>query len=117
MTMRVINERSGRSLGDAIREARSLPARVRGLLGERGLEPAPGLWIEPCPSIHMFFMRFAIDAVFTDRNRRVVRVVCDLRPWRIALGGPRAHAVLELPVGTIERSDTRPGDQLSLAPG
>jgi uncharacterized membrane protein (UPF0127 family) len=115
--MRVINERSGRTLGDAIREARALPARVRGLLGKRGLEPGSGLWIEPCPSIHMFFMRFAIDAVFTDHDRRVVRVVSDLRPWRIALGGSGAHAVLELPVGTIERSDTRPGDQLSVARG
>jgi uncharacterized membrane protein (UPF0127 family) len=63
----------------------------------------------------MFFMRFAIDTVFTDRDRRVVRVVSDVRPWRIALGGPGAHAVLELPVGTIEQSDTRPGDRLSIA--
>jgi uncharacterized protein len=73
------------------------------------------LWIEPCSSIHMFFMRFAIDAVFVDRGGTVTRAVTGLRPWRIASGGPGAHAVLELPVGTIFSSGTREGDVLEMA--
>jgi uncharacterized membrane protein (UPF0127 family) len=64
----------------------------------------------------MFFMRFAIDAVFTDAERNVVRVVRSLRPWRIALGGRSARAVLELPPGTIDQSGTAPGDRLDLVP-
>jgi uncharacterized membrane protein (UPF0127 family) len=114
--LHVINDRTGESLGDSIRAARTLWERVRGLLGRRNLELGEGLWIEPCSSIHMFFMRFPIDAVFTDRARRVVRVVPHLEPWRLAVGGRGARAVLELPAGTIERSSTRSGDLLRISP-
>lgn len=114
--LRVTNDRTGETLGDSIRSARSLWDRTRGLLGRRGLEPGEGLWIEPCSSIHMFFMRFAIDAVFTDRDGRVVRVVPRLEPWRLAIGGRDARAVVELPVGTIERSATQAGDLLRVSP-
>jgi uncharacterized protein len=114
--LQVTNDRTGVLLGDEIVEARSLWRRVRGLLGRQGLASSEGLWIEPCSSIHMFFMRFAIDAVFTDRGGRVVRAVSRLEPWRVAVGGRGAHAVLELPAGTIERSATRAGDLLRVSP-
>jgi uncharacterized membrane protein (UPF0127 family) len=111
--LQVTNERTGEVLGDGIAEARSLWRRVRGLLGRRGLEDGEGLRIEPCSSIHMFFMSFAIDAVFTDNEERVVS---RLRPWRVAIGGRGARAVLELPAGTIERTATREGDRLRVSP-
>ena len=41
---------------------------MRGLLGRDGLEPGDGLLITKTGSIHMFFMRFAIDAVFLDKE-------------------------------------------------
>ena len=87
-------------------------ARMRGLLGRSELSPDDGLLIATW-SIHMFFMRFAIDAVFLDRELRVVKVVADLRPWRMA-GGRRSRAVLELPAGACERRGVREGDRLSL---
>lgn len=62
----------------------------------------------------MFFMRFAIDAVFVDRDLVVTKVVSDLRPWRIAVGGRGARSVIELPVGIISRSGTRAGDRLEI---
>ena len=64
----------------------------------------------------MFFMRFAIDAVFVDRRGTVTRLFENLRPWRIAVGGLRSRAVLELPVGTIAASGTRVGDSLITEP-
>ena len=110
----VRNLRTGRVLGRRILEARSWSSRLRGLLGRSGLGAEEGLWIEPCSSIHMFFMRFAIDAVFVDRDGVVTRAVADLRPWRIALGGRGAFAVLELPVGVVVASETRAGDRLAV---
>ena len=88
--------------------------RMKGLLGLDGLEADQGLFITPCPSIHMFFMRFAIDVVFVTKDLRVVRVFPEVKPWRMARGGRKAKAVFELPVGTIERFTIRPGDQLEL---
>ena len=60
----------------------------------------------------MFFMRFAIDAVFIDRNGRVVRVAADLPPWRFATMARGARDVLELPAGAALRAGTQAGDEL-----
>jgi len=112
----VRNLRTGNSLGESIRPAVTVWTRFVGLLGRSSLAAGEGLWIEPCSSIHMFFMRFAIDAVFVDRSATVTRVVSNLVPWRIASGGRGAHAVLEVPVGTVLSSGTREGDVLEKTP-
>ena len=76
--------------------ARSFGARVRGLIGRRGLAPGEGLLILKCNAIHTLFMRFSIDATFLDAQNRVMRVVRDIRPWRLFVwGGWRARKVLE----------------------
>src|SRR5436305_449566 len=85
--------------------------RMRGLLGRDGLEPGGGMLIDRAPSIHMFFMRFAIDVVFLDRDRKVVRVVERLRPWRVA-SARRAVAALELPAGAAAAAGVAVGDVL-----
>src|SRR5437762_1433524 len=64
--------------------ADTAPARMRGLLGRDGLEEGEGLLIRPTNSVHMFFMRFAIDVVFVDRELAVRKIVERLRPWRMA---------------------------------
>jgi uncharacterized protein len=112
--MRVVNRRSGDVLGDRILRAETFFDRTRGLLGRASLDTGEGLWIEPCSSIHMFGMRFAIDAVFVDADHRVTRVVGALPPWRAAFGGRGSRAVLELPVGCA--ASTHAGDVLDLAP-
>ncbi len=64
----------------------------------------------------MMFMRFAIDAVFVDRARRVVKVSERLRPWVIAVVARGADEVLELPAGTVARTSTQVGDELQYEP-
>jgi len=112
--VRVTNRRSGTIVGERVVLATGVVSRLRGLLGRTDLVQGEGLWLEPCSSIHMFFMRFPLDALFVDENRLVVRCVPNLRPWRIAAGGVRARAVLELAVGSISRSRTQVGDPLDL---
>ena len=63
----------------------------------------------------MWFMRFPIDAVFLDREQRVLRVVEHLAPWRMA-GCRGAKAVVELPAGEAARVGLAPGDRLLLSP-
>jgi uncharacterized membrane protein (UPF0127 family) len=87
--------------------------RARGLLGRKGLAPDEGMLFRPAGSIHMFFMRFAIDAVFCDRDLRVVGIAPDLKSWRIA-SRKGAKVVIELPVGGA--AGLEPGTQLVLDP-
>ena len=103
----------GRAVCERCSIADSFFPRLRGLLGRRTLPPGQGLLLYPCSSIHMLFMRFAVDAVFLDRDLRVVRVVPNLRPWRLAAcRGTRS--VLELAAGEAERRGIRPGETLAL---
>ena len=60
----------------------------------------------------MAFMRFPIDAVFLDSTDRVVKVVAELKPWRMA-GCRGARAVLELPAGEASRRGLVPGMSLT----
>jgi uncharacterized protein len=102
----------------------SLWAKFMGLMGRPGLEPDAGLWLTGSNGIHMMFMRFAIDAAFLgapdpgrDGARPVVSVHRGLRAWTGLVPLVRgANGVLELPVGTIERSGTAVGDLIALEP-
>jgi uncharacterized membrane protein (UPF0127 family) len=85
--------------------------RMRGLLGRRSLPSDEGILLKPASSVHMAFMRFPIDAVFLDRELRVVKIADDLRPWRAA-GSRGAKAVLEIPAGEAGRRGVRVGDRL-----
>jgi uncharacterized protein len=111
--MRVKNLTRGTVLASSIEIADSGPARNKGLLGRNGLEPGGGLWIIPCQSVHMFFMQFAIDLVYIDRRKRVRKVKRAIAPGRISMC-LTAQSVLELPVGTIERTQTERGDVLEM---
>jgi uncharacterized protein len=88
-------------------------ARMKGLLGRAGLERGEGILLRPASSIHMWFMRFPIDAVFVDAENRVLRVVSDLRPWQIA-ACKGAKAVVELAAGECERVGLQAGERLVL---
>jgi uncharacterized membrane protein (UPF0127 family) len=89
--------------------------RMRGLLGRQGLPEGEGLLFEPAPSVHTFFMRFPIDVVFLDKAKTIVKVVHDLRPWRVA-GARKAVAALELPAGAAAAAGLRTGMTLVVGP-
>lgn len=86
-------------------------ARMRGLLGRRELPSGEGILLKPASSVHMAFMRFAIDAVFLDGESRVVKVAADLQPWKLA-GARGSKAVLEIPAGEAKRRGLSVGDRL-----
>ncbi len=96
--------------------ANSFSSRFMGLMGRRSLDADGGLILYPNADIHMFFMRFAIDVVFVDRQHQVVGLRENFKPWRPFAGARQARYTLELPVGTIAASQTSIGDQLQLTP-
>jgi len=90
--------------------------RFRGLMATNAAHfpKGRGLWIQPSHGIHTFAMRFAIDAVYLDRDRKVVHLEVDLQPWRLAAVKVQANSVLEVPVGIIQESQTQLGDQIDI---
>ena len=112
--VRVENVTRGTTLGERIRVASSAMDRTVGLLGTPEVKPGEGLWIERSPSIHMFFMPYAIDAVFVGKDGRVTKIAHNLKPWRVVWWARGARDCLELPAGAAALSGTQVGDALSL---
>ena len=69
--------------------------RLTGLIGRRGLPEGVALEMPRCRSVHTFGMRFALDLVWLDAERRVVRVDRGVAPWRVR-SCRQACSVLEL---------------------
>lgn len=99
-------------LGARVSIADTPSSRMKGLLGHTSLAPGEGLLIDPCNSIHTFFMKFTIDVIFLGRDGKVVRALHSVPPWRLTRMYFRANRVLELPAGTLKSTGTQAGDML-----
>lgn len=88
--------------------------RLKGLIGHAPLHQGEGLLIHPCQGVHSFLMRFPIDVVYVSGAGQVVRTVEHLVPGRIGPIALDARFVLELPAGTITRTQTAVGDRITV---
>lgn len=113
MKLRVFNKTRGRVLADRADIADTSAKRRTGLLKHTGLAPGEGLWIVPSEGVHTFGMHFAIDVVFLNKQRVVLKTRPHMARSRISVC-LRAHSVVELPAGTLDESGTAKGDQLEL---
>ncbi|MEO7119128.1 MAG: DUF192 domain-containing protein [Candidatus Limnocylindrales bacterium] len=116
---RVRDVTRGVVVADRVAVASGFWGRFRGLMLRGSLAPGEGLFLADS-SIHMFFMRFAIDAVFVgaqsgtgNAERSVVAVRTGLRPWRSLVMPVRGAAgVVELAAGTLADAGVQVGDTL-----
>jgi uncharacterized membrane protein (UPF0127 family) len=114
----------GSQLAQRLEDGSSFWAKFMGLMGRAELPAGDGLWLPGENGIHMLFMRFPIDVVFVappsdgqGGPRRVVLLRKAVPTWKGVVWLVRgAKGVLELPVGTIDQSGTRVGDEIAIEP-
>jgi uncharacterized protein len=111
----LVNRQTARTISSSVEVAATRRTRRRGLLGRDAMDPSEALILSPCFAIHTAFMRFPIDVIFVDARGRVLKIVRELPPWRLAIA-PRAHAVIELAAGSLEARELKVGDSVELAP-
>ena len=93
-------------LGVDAEVAKSFRERAKGLIGFKSLPLGKGMLITKCNAIHTCFMKFPIDAIFLDDELKVVKVIKNIRPWRLLVwGGWRARSVLEIACDTLKLVD------------
>ncbi len=85
--------------------------RNTGLLKHQSLPAGQGLWIVPTQAVHTFFMKFAIDVLYLNKSRQVLKIRPSMAKSRMSLCW-KAHSVLELPAGMAAQTQTNVGDQL-----
>ncbi|MDQ3927991.1 MAG: DUF192 domain-containing protein [Chloroflexota bacterium] len=113
MNMLITNKTRGTTLAGSATKASTFLARGRGLMLAGPLLEGGGLVIEPCNSIHMFFMRYPLDVVFVDKAGRVVFMYEGIKPWRVGRIVMSAKLAVELPEGAIASSNTQVGDEIN----
>ncbi len=112
---RVTEDSESEILFANIELANTIWTRFKGLQLRHTLGCDEGLLLVPCSSIHMFFMRFPIDAVYLDRNNCVLAIQEGLKPWTVAPLVKHAHKVLELAAGRAGEAGVRVGETLLIS--
>ncbi len=104
-------------LATHVRVAATHWSRFRGLMATdaSGFPAGEALWIVPCRGVHTFAMRFPIDVIYLNRDKVVVHLEENLKPWRLAPVRMRAASVLELPGKTLTTTRTAIGDEIEIA--
>jgi len=106
--------KNGEKVVEAVELAVDLKSRLVGLLGRSSLGTRRAMYLSPCSSIHTFFMKFPIDLVFLSRGLEVTKIVRDVGPWRMVIGGPDAWSVLEMESGWFPADALKVGDKVCL---
>jgi uncharacterized membrane protein (UPF0127 family) len=111
--LKIKHSKSGKLIGSEIKEAKSFMDRTVGLMFKNSMNGYDGLLLSPCPSIHTFFMRFKIDVIFMDKSYSIVKIIRDIKPWRMSRMYFKAYYCLELPSGRLSL-EINEGDQLEV---
>jgi uncharacterized protein len=111
----IINTRSGKIVASQLLTAFDSESRRKGLLAHASLPPSTAMIIAPSNAIHTFFMKFPIDIAFVAKSGRILKIRSRVPAWRMT-ASLRSFAVLELPAGSLDISDTKVGDELIVSP-
>jgi len=111
----LLNKSKGTNLGK-LDLADSFMPRFLGLMFRKDLERGLILKLPSSRSrrgsaIHMFFMRFPLDIIFADADKKVVDIV-SIEPWKTYTPKAPAKYVIEMEKGTINNFNLEIGDEL-----
>ena len=104
---------NGQAVDINVWQCESFLERAFGLIGQVPPPNALALRITRCRAIHTFGLGYAIDAVFTDGDGRVLRCLRALPPHRVALQRG-AHAAWEMRAGLASVLGLEAGSTLML---
>lgn len=98
----------GKETAVVVKKAEGLFERAAGLIPLKKMKSDECMVFERCSSIHTFFMRFPIDAVFCSADGTVTSAAVKLKPWRFAFDF-KASFTVELESGLAEGLGIREG--------
>ncbi len=108
----MIIKKEGEEIYNNVKVANKVFDRMLGLMFSDFDSSFGGLIIEPCNSIHTFFMKFNLDIIFLSKENKVLKIIENIPPWRMTLPVFGAVKVLELNAGKSNKVSV--GDQLEV---
>ncbi|MEW5819536.1 MAG: DUF192 domain-containing protein [Cyanobacteriota bacterium] len=113
--MKAINKTKNSTIASNVRLAKNPLSRMVGLLLDSNLPDDTGLLIVPGKQIHSWFMRFTFDAVFINKEGNVIHLIENMKPWKCSKLLLKAKSVLELPAGTIAKTNIDINDKIEFS--
>ncbi len=112
--MRIINLKNNSVLADKGKLADTFWSRLIGLLNRSSLEKGEALILKPSYAIHTLFMRFSIDALFLDKNGKVIGLIHAIKPFRFSPAYFGCQLTIEFPENTLHSTQTQLGDVIMI---
>ena len=78
-----------------IKEAKTFWSKFKGLMLKKNIDY--GLLLKNTNGIHTFFMLDNIDVILLDKDYKVIKIIENVKPWRIILPKKNVKHTLELP--------------------
>lgn len=112
--MKIYNSKQNSLVADDVKVAQTFCSRSVGLLSRKSLGDDEALIIKPCCSIHTFFMKFEIDALFINKKNEIIALYQNVKPWRVLPLHLNSTFVIELPSGKISSQNLQKGDIIQI---
>ncbi len=98
---RIKKKNGGPILCENAKVATSFYERLLGLMFKMDMPNCDCLILEPCSSIHTFFMKFSIDVIFVNKKNQIIKIIKNFKPWGLSALYFSSQKVLELKNGKI----------------
>ncbi len=111
--MKIIHAPTKKEIAAQVKVVNGFFDRLVGLMFKKDMRGFDGLLIDPCNSIHTCFMRYSLDIIFLNDHNEIIKIVRNIKPWRMTRIYFNATKVLELKSGVMD-SQFCDGDKLEV---
>ncbi|WP_246001146.1 DUF192 domain-containing protein [Oceanobacillus piezotolerans] len=114
MKIKLVNVETNEVIAEHVKGAYTFWSRFKGLMLTESMPENAALHISPCTAIHTFFMKYSIDILYLDKEKKIVGIEKDLEPGKVGKKWMNAKSVIELPAGTMDKTSTVMGQRVVL---
>ena len=113
--MVIVNKTKKKLLAKEVEFCKTELSKIKGLMFTKRIKKALIFVFrkESLQHIHMFFVWYPIDVLWLDKNKKIVQLKENLKPFRIILAKKPAQYIIELEDGTIRETKTELDDIIS----
>ncbi|QUH27003.1 DUF192 domain-containing protein [Serpentinicella alkaliphila] len=108
---KILNSRNGEILASKVVLADTFWLRLKGLIGRDNIEDEEALILYPCSEIHCYGMKFNIDIIFLDKDKKVISCIDNIIPGSRARVKDAKYAI-EFKAGLVKKKQVKKEDIL-----
>ena len=103
------NKTKNREVCKKVKVLTTILQKATGLMFHKKITDTGYVFVFQMPmrvDLHMFFVFFPIDLLFLDKDKKVIEIKENFKPFTVYYSNNKASYVIELPVGKVRDSKT-----------